>query len=83
MYCVLLFIIPWVNVIKLFFIPGDFVIVCDGFGRLYLFQDLFHENIKIKILKSASANLGQSVKVLSAPITLENFQLQRFGIFRI
>lgn len=67
---------------KLFFIPGGFVIVCGGFGRLHLFQAPDFENIKIKILESASANLGQTVKVLSTPITLEDFQSQRFGKYR-
>lgn len=58
------------------------MIVCGGFGRLHLFQAVDFENIKIKILESASTNLGQTIKVLSTPITLEDFQIQRFGKYR-
>ncbi|KAJ3648782.1 hypothetical protein Zmor_020558 [Zophobas morio] len=59
--------------------PGAFVIVYGGFGRLHLFQAVDFEEIKIKMLESASQNLGLTIKVLSTPITLEDFQLQRFG----
>jgi DnaJ family protein C protein 13 len=59
--------------------PGAFVIVYGGFGRLHLFQAVNFEEIKVKMLESASQNLGLTIKVLSTPITLEDFQLQRFG----
>ncbi|XP_072378328.1 dnaJ homolog subfamily C member 13 [Diabrotica undecimpunctata] len=59
--------------------PGGFVIVCGGFGRLHLFQSPHYESIKSKILESATANLGINIKVLSKPISLEDFQVQRFG----
>lgn len=62
--------------------PGGFVIVCGGFGRLHLFQSVEYETIKIKILESATANLGVNIKVLSTPITLEDFQIERFGKYR-
>lgn len=58
------------------------MIVCGGFGRLHMFQASEFENIKIKILESASTNLGQTIKVLSTPITLDDFQAQRFGKYR-
>lgn len=61
---------------------GGFVIVCGGFGRLHLFQAADFENIKVKILESASSNLGLVIKVLSTPITLDDFQSQRFGKYR-
>lgn len=59
--------------------PGGFVIVCGGFGRLHLFQSIKADEIKQKILESATANLGINIKFLPTPITLEDFQLQRFG----
>jgi DnaJ family protein C protein 13 len=62
--------------------PGAFVIVYGGFGRLHLFQAVNFEEIKVKMLESASQNLGLTIKVLSTPITLEDFQLQRFGKYR-
>lgn len=58
------------------------MIVCGGFGRLHLFQCVDYEDLKIKILESASTNLGLTVKVLSTPITLEDFQSQRLGKYR-
>lgn len=61
---------------------GGFVIVCGGFGRLHLFQAVDFEDIKIKILESATVNIGINIKVLSTPIKLEDFQCQRFGKFR-
>ncbi|XP_019866686.2 dnaJ homolog subfamily C member 13 [Aethina tumida] len=61
--------------------PGGFVIVCGGFGRLHLFQAVDFEQIKGKILENAVTNLGINIKVLSTPITLEDFQSQRFGKF--
>ncbi|KAG5881132.1 hypothetical protein JTB14_020836 [Gonioctena quinquepunctata] len=59
--------------------PGGFVIVCGGFGRLHLFQAVDYEEIKVKLLESATSNLGLNIKVLSTPITVEDFQSQRFG----
>ncbi|XP_023012432.2 receptor mediated endocytosis 8 isoform X1 [Leptinotarsa decemlineata] len=59
--------------------PGGFVIVCGGFGRLHLFQAVDYEEIKIKLLESATANIGLNIKVLSTPITLEDFQRERLG----
>lgn len=59
--------------------PGGFVVVYGGFGRLHLFQSAKADEIKQKILDSATANLGINIKVLPTPITLEDFQLQRFG----
>jgi DnaJ family protein C protein 13 len=56
--------------------------VYGGFGRLHLFQAVNFEEIKVKMLESASQNLGLTIKVLSTPITLEDFQLQRFGKYR-
>ncbi|CAG9859086.1 unnamed protein product [Phyllotreta striolata] len=61
--------------------PGGFVIVCGGFGRLHLFQSAEYEDIKAKMLDSALSNLGINIKVLNTPITLEDFQNQRFGKF--
>lgn len=61
--------------------PGGFVVVCGGFGRLHLFQSLNFDEIKQKILENATANLGINIKVLSKPITVEDFQSQRFGTF--
>ncbi|KAK4884053.1 hypothetical protein RN001_000324 [Aquatica leii] len=61
--------------------PGGFVIVCGGFGRLHLFQAVNFEDIKQKVLDNAASNLGVTIKVLSKPITLEDFQNQRFGKF--
>lgn len=58
------------------------MIVCGGFGRLHLFQAADYEELKIKMLESASTNLGLTIKVLSTPITLDDFQCQRFGKFR-
>lgn len=58
------------------------MIVCGGFGRLHMFQATEHEEIKIKMIESASLNLGITIKVLSTPITLEDFQSQRFGKYR-
>lgn len=69
------------NVILMFF-PGGFVVVCGGFGRLHIFQATDFEEIKIKVLESAAANIGVTIKVLSTPITLEDFQSQRFGKYR-
>lgn len=54
-----------------------------GFGRLHLFQASNFEEIKQKILDSATANLGISIKILSVPITLEDFQCQRLGKYRL
>lgn len=59
------------------------MIVCGGFGRLHLFQAVDFEQIKGKILENAVTNLGINIKVLSTPITLEDFQSQRFGKFRL
>lgn len=56
--------------------------MCGGFGRLHLFQAPEYEEIKVKILESASQNLGLTIKVLNTPFTLEDFQCQRFGKFR-
>ncbi|KAJ8925386.1 hypothetical protein NQ315_009217 [Exocentrus adspersus] len=61
--------------------PGGFVIVCGGFGRLHLFQAVDFEDIKGKIIESATVNIGISIKVLSTPIKLEDFQCQRLGKF--
>lgn len=61
---------------------GAFVIVYGGFGRLHLFQAPNFEEIKQKILDSATANLGISIKGLSVLITLEDFQCQRLGKYR-
>ncbi|CAG9764959.1 unnamed protein product [Ceutorhynchus assimilis] len=60
-------------------LPGAFVIVCGGFGRLHLFQTVDFEEIKIKILENAVQFLGVNIKVLGQPISLEDFQRQRFG----
>ncbi|XP_018321035.1 dnaJ homolog subfamily C member 13 isoform X1 [Agrilus planipennis] len=60
---------------------GGFVIVCGGFGRLHLFQAQNCDEIKQKILENATSYLGINIKVLSKPITLEDFQNQRFGKF--
>ncbi|XP_066249736.1 dnaJ homolog subfamily C member 13 [Euwallacea similis] len=59
--------------------PGGFVIVCGGFGRLHLFQSVHFEEIKIKIMEHSVAFLGINIKVLGQPISLEDFQKQRFG----
>ncbi|XP_030761294.1 dnaJ homolog subfamily C member 13-like [Sitophilus oryzae] len=59
--------------------PGGFVIVCGGFGRLHLFQSVDFEEIKVKILENAATNLHVTIKVLGQPISLEDFQRQRFG----
>ncbi|KAF7280153.1 hypothetical protein GWI33_006329 [Rhynchophorus ferrugineus] len=56
-----------------------FVIVCGGFGRLHLFQSVDFEEIKVKILENAATFLGVNIKVLGQPISLEDFQRQRFG----
>lgn len=61
---------------------GGFVIVCGDFARLHLFQSANAEEIKQKIVDSALSNLGIAIKVLNRPITLEDFQTQRFGKFR-
>lgn len=58
------------------------MIVCGGFGRLHLFQSSDYEEIKIKLIENAAVNLGTTLKVLSTPITLEDFQKQRFGKYR-
>uniref|UniRef100_A0AAR5P1B7 J domain-containing protein n=2 Tax=Dendroctonus ponderosae TaxID=77166 RepID=A0AAR5P1B7_DENPD len=59
--------------------PGGFVIVCGGFGRLHMFQTVDFEEIKIKIAENASMFLGINIKVLGQPISLDDFQRQRFG----
>ncbi|GJQ87934.1 putative dnaJ homolog subfamily C member [Trypoxylus dichotomus] len=59
--------------------PGGFVIVCGGFCRLHLFQSPHFEEIKQKILENATANLGVNIKVVTMPVTIEDFHLQRFG----
>nr|XP_022914945.1 dnaJ homolog subfamily C member 13 [Onthophagus taurus] len=61
--------------------PGGFVIVCGGFGRLHMFQSPHLDEIKQKMLENATANLGINIKVVTGAqaITLEDFQLQRFG----
>ncbi|KAL3285793.1 hypothetical protein HHI36_000317 [Cryptolaemus montrouzieri] len=59
--------------------PGGFLIVCGGFGRLHLFQSSEFEEIKLKMLESATVNLGLTLKVLT--ITLGDFQRQRFGLY--
>lgn len=58
------------------------MIVCGGFGRLHLFQAVHVDELKQKILESATVNLGINIKVASKHITLEDFQMQRFGKFR-
>lgn len=47
-----------------------------------MFQAPNYEEIKQKIIESATANLGINIKVLSVPITLEDFQCQRLGKYR-
>lgn len=59
------------------------MIVCGGFGRLHLFQAVDFEKIKIKILENAATFLGVNIKVLGQPISLEDFQKQRFGKYRL
>lgn len=59
-----------------------FVIVYGGFGRLHLFQSAKFEEIKQKVIDNAAANLGIIIKVLSVPITKEDFQCQRLGKYR-
>lgn len=56
-----------------------FVIVCGGFGRLHLFQATHGDEIKTKIIESAAVHLGLTIKVLPQPITLADFQMERFG----
>ncbi|KAF5295196.1 hypothetical protein FQA39_LY13201 [Lamprigera yunnana] len=74
----IIIIVKTFSVVCIFILRG-FVIVCGGFGRLHLFQAVNFEDIKQKILDNASANLGITIKVLSKPIALEDFQGQRFG----
>lgn len=59
-----------------------FVIVYGGFGRLHFFQSPKFEEIKQKVLDNAVTNLGINIKVLSVPITKEDFQCQRLGKYR-
>lgn len=56
-----------------------FVVVCGGFGRLHLFQASHCEDIKANIIEFATVQLGLNIKVLSQPITLADFQMERFG----
>lgn len=58
------------------------MIVYGGFGRIHMFQAVNFDEIKQKLLDSASTNVGISIKVLSVPLTLQDFQIQRFGKYR-
>lgn len=58
------------------------MIVCGDFARLHLFQSINADEIKQKIVDSAQNNLGITIKIPNRPITLDDFQTQRFGKFR-
>lgn len=47
-----------------------------------MFQTVDFEEIKIKIAENASMFLGIIIKVLGQPISLDDFQRQRFGKYR-
>ncbi|XP_017781227.1 PREDICTED: dnaJ homolog subfamily C member 13 [Nicrophorus vespilloides] len=61
--------------------PGGFVVACQEFSRLHLFQSVNCEEIKQKIQESALANLAIKITVPKDHITLEDFQCQRFGLY--
>ncbi|XP_065167125.1 dnaJ homolog subfamily C member 13 isoform X2 [Atheta coriaria] len=61
--------------------PGGFIVVCGGFGRLHLFASVDADQIKQKISEYAMEYLGINIKVPQTLITLEDFQMQRFGTF--
>ncbi|KAL0279212.1 UNVERIFIED_CONTAM: hypothetical protein PYX00_000818 [Menopon gallinae] len=60
--------------------PGGFVIICAEFSRMHLFSCEILPELKSKILECAN-NIGITIRVIKEPVTIQEFNNQRFGKF--
>lgn len=54
-----------------------------GFSRLHMFKALNHHEIVQNIAQRSSQFLSIETKILKSQITLEQFERQRFGKYRL